>query len=448
MVVKNNGKRFVFILLVVTLIALMMGNVCAEDVNGTNVDTITPTKSINVDVNYEYANDNNNVIPDFYIYSGEDKIEYNKELVSSNRFVLTFKDNSSNGYNITALTAGYISQSQIISDSITFNLKANDAYKLGRDVTADADRLLDFKTILVVTTAGVTKLNGKSTEDALEAILNYGTKIKYSNVLMLRDTAVNPIDFAFIVKRGNELKAVIFSPVHLSMVKDGPIERRKFIDNSLCQLKSNYRSVLKEYNRCLAQRNMLLKDMKNNANLEDMLYIWDKNLAKSGAKIIYQREKYIEALLPFATEIFDGLSKGREKIDLKLQCGFECKDKSVAEIENELTKLLISGRNSDILNRITTSGPHRDDMEILINEKSARLYASQGQQRSCVLALKLAEASLLKEMTDDEPLALLDDVMSELDESRQDYITCCDANTVLRLKKGKTFHIENGRCKN
>jgi len=213
MVVKNAGKRFVFILLVVTLIALMMGNVCAEDVNGTNVDTLTPTKSINVEVNYEYANDNTNVIPDFYIYSGEDKIEYNKELVSSNRFVLTFKDNSSNGYNITALTAGYISQSQIISDSITFNLKASDAYKLGRDVTADADKLLDFKTaddILVVTTAGVTKLNGKSTEDALEAILNYGTKIKYSNVLMLRDTAVNPIDFAFIVKKGNELKAVIY----------------------------------------------------------------------------------------------------------------------------------------------------------------------------------------------------------------------------------------------
>ena len=184
-----------------------------------------------------------------------------------------------------------------------------------------------------------------------------------------RTAKLNGIEKKSATALGDELKAVIFSPVHLSMVKDGPIERRKFIDNSLCQLKSNYRSVLKEYNRCLAQRNMLLKDMKNNANLEDMLYIWDKNLAKSGAKIIYQREKYIEALLPFATEIFDGLSKGREKIDLKLQCGFECKDKSVAEIENELTKLLISGRNSDILNRITTSGPHRDDMEILINEK-------------------------------------------------------------------------------
>ena len=265
-----------------------------------------------------------------------------------------------------------------------------------------------------------------------------------------RTAKLNGIEKKSATALGDELKAVIFSPVHLSMVKDGPIERRKFIDNSLCQLKSNYRSVLKEYNRCLAQRNMLLKDMKNNTNLEDMLYIWDKNLAKSGAKIIYQREKYIEALLPFATEIFDGLSKGREKIDLKLQCGFECKDKSVAEIENELTKLLISGRNSDILNRITTSGPHRDDMEILINEKSARLYASQGQQRSCVLALKLAEASLLKEMTDDEPLALLDDVMSELDESLKIGRFSSPAVTLilcLGLKKAKHFILKTAGAK-
>ena len=298
-------------------------------------------------------------------------------------------------------------------------------------------------------------------EKKAELKIDFENKSRKQNAelsIMGRRTAkLNEIEKKSVTALGDELKAVIFSPVHLSMVKDGPIERRKFIDNSLCQLKSNYRSVLKEYNRCLAQRNMLLKDIKNKFNLEDMLYIWDKNLAKSGAKIIYQREKYVEALLPFATEIFDGLSKGREKIDLRLNCGFECKNLTVSEIENEFTKQLISNRNNDLINKITTVGPHRDDMEILINGKSARLYGSQGQQRSCVLALKLAEASLLKEMTDDEPLALLDDVMSELDESRQDYIlnhiknwqvfiTCCDANTVLRLKKGKTFHIENGRC--
>ena len=254
---------------------------------------------------------------------------------------------------------------------------------------------------------------------------------------------------------GEELKAVIFSPVHLSMIKDGPSERRRFIDNALCQLKYNYRNVLKEYNRALSQRNMLLKDISKNSSLADMLYIWDKNLAATGAKIIYQRNKYVEALLPFAKEVFDGLSGGREEIDLVLKGPFDYRDLSLKEIENKLLITFEKSRGSDFMNRITTAGPHRDDMEILINSKSARTYGSQGQQRSCVLALKLAEASLLKEMTQNEPLALLDDVMSELDITRQDYIlnhiknwqvfiTCCDADTVLRLKKGKTFHIENG----
>lgn len=254
---------------------------------------------------------------------------------------------------------------------------------------------------------------------------------------------------------GEELKAVIFSPVHLSMVKDGPSERRRFIDNALCQLKYNYRNILKEYNRALSQRNMLLKDISKNSSLADMLYIWDKNLAATGAKIIYQRNKYVEALLPFAKEVFDGLSGGREEIDLVLKGPFDYRDLSLKEIENKLLITFEKSRGSDFMNRITTAGPHRDDMEILINSKSARTYGSQGQQRSCVLALKLAEASLLKEMTQNEPLALLDDVMSELDITRQDYIlnhiknwqvfiTCCDADTVLRLKKGKTFHIENG----
>ena len=299
-------------------------------------------------------------------------------------------------------------------------------------------------------------------EKKAELKIDFENKSRKQNAelsIMGRRTAkLNGIEKKSATALGDELKEVIFSPVHLSMVKDGPIERRKFIDNSLCQLKSNYRSVLKEYNRCLAQRNMLLKDIKNNFNLEDMLYIWDKNLAKMRCQRLFIKGKnMLRHCSRLRRKFFDGLSKGREKIDLRLNCGFECKNLTVTEIENEFAKQLISNRNNDLINKITTVGPHRDDMEILINGKSARLYGSQGQQRSCVLALKLAEASLLKEMTDDEPLALLDDVMSELDESRQDYIlnhiknwqvfiTCCDANTVLRLKKGKTFHIENGRC--
>ncbi len=142
-------------------------------------------------------------------------------------------------------------------------------------------------------------------------------------------------------------------------------------------------------------------------------------------------------------------------MNLFLKGGFEYSGLSISEIEENLFHLLEKSKKEDIINKITTVGPHRDDLEIFINEKEARIFGSQGQQRSCVLALKLAESSLLREMTDIMPVALLDDVMSELDEKRQDYIlnhikdlqvfiTCCDKNTVLRLKKGKTIHISNG----
>lgn len=271
-----------------------------------------------------------------------------------------------------------------------------------------------------------------------------------------REATLNGVKKKSPVLLGEELKAVIFSPVHLSMIKDGPGERRKFADSALCQIKSGYRNILKEYNKALAQRNSLLKDIAFNSSLSDMLYIWDKSFAKYGAKIIYQRQKYIEALIPYAKEIFNGLSNGREDIDLVLTGAFDYKNLTLDEIENKMMIALQNNRQADMIMKITTIGPHRDDIEILINGKSARKYGSQGQQRSCVLALKLAEASLLREKTQDKPVALLDDVMSELDEGRQDYIlnhikdwqvfiTCCDPASVLRLKQGKTFHINDGK---
>ena len=254
---------------------------------------------------------------------------------------------------------------------------------------------------------------------------------------------------------GENVKAVIFSPVHLSMIKDGPRERRYFIDSALCQIKSNYRKLLKEYKRALEQRNSLLKDLAKHPEMENMLYIWNRNLAKTGAKIVYQRLKYIEALTPYVNDIFSGISNNRENIEIKYSA---CDDfiADVEDIEKKLVKAFDEAKVNDIINRTTTKGPHRDDIEILINSSSARIYGSQGQQRSCVLALKLAEASLLRDLTGAQPIALLDDVMSELDESRQDYIlnhingaqvfiTCCDKEQILRLKEGRTIHMINGR---
>ena len=272
-----------------------------------------------------------------------------------------------------------------------------------------------------------------------------------------RVASLNGVKKKSALALSDEIKAVIFSPVHLNMIKEGPSERRKFVDSALCQLKSNYRNLLKEYNRCLNQRNILLKDLKNNPELDSLLYIWNKNCAISGAKIIYQRLKYIEALSPYVKDIFTGISSGNEEIDLKYQSTVNYTD-DVEQIEKKLLRELENNKYQDMMNRATSVGPHRDDIEILINGTSARIYGSQGQQRSCVLALKLAEANLLEQITKKEPIALLDDVMSELDEKRQDYIlnhiknrqvfiTCCDKETILRLKEGKTFHIEKGALK-
>lgn len=253
---------------------------------------------------------------------------------------------------------------------------------------------------------------------------------------------------------GDEIKTIIFSPDHLNMIKEGPNERRKFIDGALCQIKSNYRTLLKNYSRTLVQRNSLLRNAESVDVVAPMLEVWDVNLANLGAKIIYQRIMYLKAIKPYLKDIFEGISGGKENIEI-VYIGADIYTDDVNDIEQRLYNKIKSHRKIDVLNHTTTKGPQRDDIEIMINGRSVKSFGSQGQQRSSVLALKLAEASLLREMTGENPIALLDDVMSELDEKRQDYIlnhikdlqvfiTCCDKETVLRLKKGKTFHIANG----
>lgn len=247
--------------------------------------------------------------------------------------------------------------------------------------------------------------------------------------------------------------AVIFSPEHLSLIKGGPSERRTFCDNALCQIKPKFSEYLSKYKKNLVQRNALLKDYKFNNSIEPLIEIFEENLAEIGSKIIIQRLKYIEVLKEEAKEIYSGISSNKEEIDIKYVSSFKFENEG--EIKEKFLLALKKNREEDMLSLSTSVGPHRDDIEVEINNISARKFGSQGQQRSCVLALKLGEASVLKNKTGEMPIALLDDVMSELDESRQDYIlhkiedwqvfiTCCDPNTILRLKQGKTFEIKAG----
>ena len=267
---------------------------------------------------------------------------------------------------------------------------------------------------------------------------------------------LNEVKLSSANEFSSRFPAVIFSPEHLSLIKGGPKERRQFLDAALCQIKPRFGEYLSKYKKNLVQRNALLKDYRNNSSIEVILDIFEENLASIGAKIIVQRKKYIEALQQQAKEVYFGISSGKEEMELKYDCSFQIESEET--LEKAFLTALRAGRNEDMQTLSTSVGPHRDDMEILINGISARKFGSQGQQRSAVLALKLGEAKVLKEKTGEQPIALLDDVMSELDEQRQDYIlhhidgwqvfiTCCDPDTILRLKEGKTFAIENGRLK-
>lgn len=299
------------------------------------------------------------------------------------------------------------------------------------------------------------KFDEKKSKLDIEFFSNERNQTAQIEISDKRRGKLNGISKKSCTQLGDEIKAIVFSPEHLGMIKDGPSERRNFVDNALCQLKSNYRIVLKEYNQALKQRNYILKNNESFSDIDELLTVWNLTLAKAGAKIIFQRMKYIEALIPFVTDIFSGISGGKEQIGISY-ASFCQYDTNLAKIEEALLNKLEVHKAIDHKAGTTLCGPHRDDIKIEINGIDVRNFGSQGQQRSCVLALKLAEASLLKKMTGIEPVALLDDVMSELDEKRQDYIlnhiknlqvfiTCCDKEAILKLKKGKTFHICDGR---
>ncbi|MBR1811981.1 MAG: DNA replication/repair protein RecF [Clostridia bacterium] len=246
--------------------------------------------------------------------------------------------------------------------------------------------------------------------------------------------------------------AVVFSPAHLTLVKNGPAERRKFLDTAICQLKPSYTGVLRAYNRALDQRNSLLKDIPYHSELMDTLDAWDARLCEAAAVMTKQRQAYTARLANAAAEIYDGLSSGAEKFSVRYALSY---DESAGDFAENLRR----ARKTDVINGTTSVGPHRDDLEIEINGISARSYGSQGQQRSAALAVKMAEGEILKDVTGEYPVLLLDDVMSELDAGRQNYIlnhiegrqvfiTCCDPDAVKRAAVGAKFHIKNGKILN
>lgn len=250
--------------------------------------------------------------------------------------------------------------------------------------------------------------------------------------------------------------SVVFSPEHLTLVKNGPSERRRFLDGALCRLKPRYAVVFSKYNKIINQRNALLKDIPKNKSLMETLEIWDEKLSQAGAQLIFERLEYIELLKKYSYEYHSGISQDKENLRLEYNCTCNAQYKdSIQQIYEKMLKTLKDAVKEDLYTGCTNYGAHRDDIEIYINDVKARSFASQGQQRSAVLSLKLSEASILEQLTEERPVILLDDVLSELDIYRQNFllnktkdwqvfITCCDPSAVKSLKNGKVFYIKDG----
>ena len=253
-----------------------------------------------------------------------------------------------------------------------------------------------------------------------------------------------------------QMCAVVFSPNHLDLIKGGPNVRRKFLDTAICQLQPLYTAQFLRYNHVLSQRNMLLRQLKKSKNLIDTLDIWEDKLVDLGSELILRREDYVKNLKKISAEFYSGLSASKESLFLQYK-NSTAKENSLKkeQVKKDFKEALKNSREEDLALGFTTKGPHRDELEIRINEKSARQFSSQGQQRSAVLAIKLAETEIVRQTVGEDPIILLDDVLSELDAKRQSYllksipqkqvfITCCEPELTSRLAAEKVFEVSDG----
>ena len=243
------------------------------------------------------------------------------------------------------------------------------------------------------------------------------------------------------------LNVVFFSPEDLSIIKNGPAQRRHFVDMELCQLDSFYLYNLNNYNKIVNQRNKLLKDLYYNPNLRETLFIWDSQLVSYGSKIRERRKAFVDQLNEIIYDIHIRLSGGKEELKI-----FYEPDAALEDFESSLK----NSQEKDIRLKQTSVGPHRDDFSFAAGGIDIRKFGSQGQQRTAALSLKLSEIELVKKITKDIPLLLLDDVLSELDSNRQNYllnsigdiqtiITCTGLEEFVnnRFEINRIFNVSN-----
>ena len=253
------------------------------------------------------------------------------------------------------------------------------------------------------------------------------------------------------------LKTVLFCPEDLCLIREGGAARRRFLDTAICQLRPRYAEALSEYNRLYEHKTRILRDWREKPDLLDTLDEFNLRMAQTGALLIHYRAHFIRRLEECAPPIHRDFSGGREELSLTYETVSTVADPQ-AQPRDILPALLAhqeSHRQAELESRCCLSGPHKDDLVVELNGVSARTYGSQGQTRTAALSLKLAEREIYYGDSGEYPVLLLDDVLSELDARRQEFvlnriqggqvfITCCEDQRLERLESGKVFHIREG----
>ena len=288
--------------------------------------------------------------------------------------------------------------------------------------------------------------------------------ISYSvlkNYLKDKNITLNGVKLKYLSKLFGNLKCVIFTPEDLELSKGSPDKRRSYIDLCISQIKPGYFSVINKYEALLMQRNNLLKKINMGISQADELEVWDEQLARMGSYITLLRYSYIKKLNVFSRKLYDEISMNKEILELSYNSTvfkkIEGRTDYKGEMAEEYLSLMKKNLKDDLKFGFSQIGIHRDDLITKLNNLPSRDFGSQGQQRSIALILKLAQAYILLEETDDAPVILLDDVLSELDENRQKFIlssikemqviitSCNDLDNNINIKhKGKNFIVSGG----
>lgn len=254
------------------------------------------------------------------------------------------------------------------------------------------------------------------------------------------------------------LKTVLFCPEDLNLIKAGAVERRRFLDDAICQLRPRYAAALAEYRRLLEQKRAILRDWPSKPALLETLEDFNRRLCQTGALVIHYRAHFVRKLGEYAPGIHGDFSSGREALRLHYHTVKTIPDPLAPTqvLVQQLWAHMAAHHQAELDSKSCLSGPHKDDLLVELNGLSVRTYGSQGQTRTAALSLILAEREIFFENDGEYPVLLLDDVLSELDRHRQEFvlnriqggqvfITCCESERLSELAQGKVFRIENGR---